>query len=271
MYQWWVFVHILGLAGFLAAHGISMAVTFRLRRERDPQRVNDLLALSGSSAKAMYLALVVLLAGGIGAATVGRLWSKPWIWISIGVLVVATALMYAVAKPFYDRVRLVARARAAGSQAVTDEQWESVLRSGRADAISAVGIVALVIILYMMVFKPTFGVGDLAATPVPAATSSGAPAPGVSVAVSAQNSAFATSSLTAPAGTPFTIVFDNQDAGVQHNVAIYKDSALSQGLFRGALVSGPATVRYSVQALPAGNYVFHCDVHPPMTGTLVVK
>ena len=43
------------------------------------------------------------------------------------------------------------------------------------------------------------------------------------VQISAANVAFSTSTLTAPANAGFTIHFDNQDAGVPHNVDI-KDS-----------------------------------------------
>jgi plastocyanin len=44
------------------------------------------------------------------------------------------------------------------------------------------------------------------------------------------------------------------------------------GLFRGDLVTGPATKDYTFPAPPPGSYFFHCDVHPTqMHGTLVVK
>ena len=42
-------------------------------------------------------------------------------------------------------------------------------------------------------------------------------------------------------------------------------------LFKGDLLSGPATTTYKVDALPAGTYFFRCDVHPQMNGTFVVK
>jgi plastocyanin len=75
----------------------------------------------------------------------------------------------------------------------------------------------------------------------------------------AQNVAFGTDCLAAPAGKAFTITFMNHDAGA------------TQELFKGALVSGPATINYKVGALPAGTYFFRCDVHPQMKGTFVVK
>ncbi|MFM8944820.1 MAG: cupredoxin domain-containing protein [Actinomycetota bacterium] len=77
------------------------------------------------------------------------------------------------------------------------------------------------------------------------------------------------------ADEPFTIAFDNQDPAAsvgQHNIAIFPSANdLANPLFRGELVSGPATVDYAVDALPAGQYFYHCDVHPTMTGSVIAE
>jgi plastocyanin len=87
----------------------------------------------------------------------------------------------------------------------------------------------------------------------------------------ASNITFDQSQLSAPAGAPFAIQFDNQDAGTQHNVAIYTDSSATTNLFRGAIVTGPAQQAYSVPALQPGTYYFRCDIHPnQMNGTFTV-
>ena len=88
------------------------------------------------------------------------------------------------------------------------------------------------------------------------------------VQVSALNIAYEQSQLSAPAGTAFTIHFDNKDPGVPHNVAI-KDASGAE-VFKGAIVTGPTQTDYQVPALPAGTYTFQCSVHPNMTGTLTV-
>jgi len=85
----------------------------------------------------------------------------------------------------------------------------------------------------------------------------------------AKGTVFLQTCLVAPAGEPFTITFDNQDAGVPHNVAVYTDSAATESLFVGETFPGVATQDYDVDALDAGSYFFRCDVHPTvMTGTL---
>jgi plastocyanin len=106
-----------------------------------------------------------------------------------------------------------------------------------------------------------------------AAASAGA-SPGASpitadVTITAQNISFTTKDVTAKAGAPFTIAFQNEDAGVPHNVQIKDASGTS--VFKGDIVSGVSTTVYHVPALPAGTYPFVCDVHPNMTGTLTVK
>lgn len=97
----------------------------------------------------------------------------------------------------------------------------------------------------------------------------GGPA-GPTVPVVAEGIAFDTDTISLPADTASTIVFDNRDAGVQHNIAIYEDDTLATVLFKGELVTGPAKVEYQIPPLPAGEYFFHCDVHPNMNGTVVV-
>jgi plastocyanin len=262
VYEWWVFVHLAGVFGFLISHGVSISVTFQLRSERDPAKVNSLLQLSGSSIRAFYASLFVLLLGGVVAGFIGDWWSYGWIWLAIVILIVTSLAMLAMARPYYRRVGFVARAMADGSQAVTREQFDSILRSRRPDVVAAIGVVGLVAILYLMIFKPSLGLSGAAAPPPPT---------GPVVNVTAKVIKFDQDTLTAPAGAAFSIVFDNQDAGVEHNVAIYTDSSRADDLFVGQRFIGPRIFTYEVTPLPAGSYFFVCDVHPDqMTGTFTV-
>jgi plastocyanin len=110
------------------------------------------------------------------------------------------------------------------------------------------------------------------ATPDPAGSAAppGSTAPvGATAHISAQNIQFDTDHLEAPAGQGWVLMFDNNDAGVPHNVEIL--DAHGASVFRGDVVTGPTTVSYQVPALPAGIYKFFCDVHPTMTGMLTVR
>jgi cytochrome c oxidase subunit 2 len=104
------------------------------------------------------------------------------------------------------------------------------------------------------------------ATPPPAPSGEAA---GPVVELSALNIEFNTATLTAPADTPFTIRFKNDDNGVPHNVEI-KDA--SGGVaYLGEIFNGVAERDYPIPALAAGSYTFLCTVHPNMTGTLTVQ
>jgi plastocyanin len=263
LYRFWVFVHIVGLLGFLAAHGVSMAVLFLLRRERDPARIAHLLALSGSSIRPFYVSLGVLLLGGVVAGFMGDWWGYAWIWGAIVLLVGSSIVMWVVARPYYRRVGLLARAMASGSHAVSTEQLDEVLMGPRPFTLAGVGFGAILLILYLMMFKPSLGFSTGGEAPP-------APGPGA-VAISATELEFDASSLTAPAGEPFDLTFDNTVA-VPHNVAIYTDDSAADPLFVGETVTGPTTITYAVPALDPGEYFFRCDVHPTqMTGTLVAE
>jgi plastocyanin len=93
--------------------------------------------------------------------------------------------------------------------------------------------------------------------------------PPFAASISASGLQFSTGELDLPADAPVDLTFDNQDDGVQHNVAIYTDESASQPLFKGELVTGVASVVYSFTAPPPGSYYFHCDVHPTMNGSVV--
>jgi plastocyanin len=87
------------------------------------------------------------------------------------------------------------------------------------------------------------------------------------LAIAAEGIQFDKDCLVGPSGEPFTLTFDNKDPAIPHNVAIYTDSSLATPLFVGEVFNGPDVVDYAVDAIDAGSYYFHCDVHPTMQGT----
>jgi plastocyanin len=91
------------------------------------------------------------------------------------------------------------------------------------------------------------------------------------LALEAKSVAFSTDTITLTANQPAVIRLDNEDAGIFHNIAVYRDAQAGDLVARGQLFDGPHTKDYRFPALPAGTYHFQCDLHPVMKGTLVVQ
>jgi uncharacterized membrane protein len=152
-YGWWKFIHLVGVVGFVAAHGTSMAATFLMRRIREPQQVSGVLQLSAATTSAFYVSTLVLLVGGIGAGIEGRWFNQAWIWVSIGLLVGIGVAMFPMARGHFRRVRLVLELMESGT-AVSHEDFTRVLNSGHPLLTAGTGSVALILIVYLMVLKP---------------------------------------------------------------------------------------------------------------------
>jgi hypothetical protein len=85
---------------------------------------------------------------------------------------------------------------------------------------------------------------------------------GGDVSVTAENVKFDTTTLAAPADKPFTLAFDNKDAGTPHDVDIL--DASGKKVFDGKDFPGPKVTVYDVPPLAAGTYKFECSIHPAL-------
>jgi cytochrome c oxidase subunit 2 len=116
---------------------------------------------------------------------------------------------------------------------------------------------------------------EASATPPPPSGEPGGsggppPAAGPVLDITAKGVKFDKTELAAPANTPFTIHFDNQDAGTPHDVDIL--DASGKKVEDGKDFNGVAARDYPVDPLPAGTYKFECSIHPAlMNGMLTVQ
>jgi hypothetical protein len=159
MYSYIVLLHVVGAFIFALAHGASFAVALRLRGVTSREQAAALLELSQLAIGGLYVGLALLLIGGVWAGFAGDHWGRLWIWAALGVLIVITVAMYAIATPFYGRMRVVTGVTTDPKQVarvgeVAPDELERMTASGRPLALTAIGSIGLLVILWLMVVKP---------------------------------------------------------------------------------------------------------------------
>jgi plastocyanin len=75
----------------------------------------------------------------------------------------------------------------------------------------------------------------LALTVFPSCASSAASPENVTIGLLAKDFAFNTSTITVPAGANVTVNFDNQDASIGHNLAVYDSASMKKTIFKGEI------------------------------------
>ena len=97
------------------------------------------------------------------------------------------------------------------------------------------------------------------------------PAHGPAASITAKNIAWNTNCLAVPPGPSIALTVSNQDAGIDHNFAIYDSFSQTKKFFQTVRFAGVATKSFQITDLPPGRYYFQCDVHgPSMSGVFLV-
>jgi hypothetical protein len=155
MERFWLFVHLVGMAGFLTAHGVSMFAMFQLRGVgTDRDRVFDLCDRSKRSIGPMYLSTGLLVLGGVMGGIAGEWFGDGWLWVSILVLLATMAAMSSITTPYMKKLRDGCTRWHDGSYTLSDEDLREALEGPIVPLTTAVGSLGFLIILYLMVYKP---------------------------------------------------------------------------------------------------------------------
>jgi hypothetical protein len=162
IYQWVVYLHVLSVIVFFAAHGASMFVGFRIKKETDVTRLQAMLDVSSASVMTMVIALIVLQVAGIVAGFIGKWWSQGlWIWIALGLLLAVGVWM-----SIYSAMRYTPLRKVLGLPYQGAPKGEPLPEPGSAEEIAAavdatnpvllavIGGAIPAFILWMMIFKP---------------------------------------------------------------------------------------------------------------------
>ena len=162
VYSLFMFLHVIGVFGFLMAHGVSAGVAFALRSERDLEHVRALLMLSARSYPVMYGSLALLVLVGVVLGFMGSWWGRGWIWLSLILLIAIIAIMgrfgsrlygearQAVGLPVYaNRNKPEPVGQPAGAAAI-----DAALSKGNPLLLTGIGFGGIAIIAWLMMFKP---------------------------------------------------------------------------------------------------------------------
>ena len=159
LFPWFVWLHVVGVVIFAICHGVSIFVAFRVRAQREPRAIAAAMEASSAAIGPMYLGILLLIVGGLGAAAGANLWTQPWIIASVIVFVVIIAVMYMVATPYYKRIRTAVGAPIQGKPPTeppaSPEELAELLDTRRPELLLVIGGGGLLILLWLMVLRPT--------------------------------------------------------------------------------------------------------------------
>lgn len=160
MYNLIIFLHVIGVFGFLLAHGVSMGVMLQLRRERNVAVIRALLDLSILSLRIMYVFFILLVVAGVIAGFIGNWWGRWWIWTALALLVVTYIVMGALGSGYFTKIRQALgikpyrTSEASSAQIASEAELNTLLSSSQPLIVTGIGFIALVLILWLMMFKP---------------------------------------------------------------------------------------------------------------------
>ena len=158
MYPWVVFVHVASVLAFMLAHGVHVSAMWAMRGEPDPERMLTFFN-HGPSTTWLRVLLVVVVASGVAAGILGSWWGTAWIWASLAVLAAIWLAMWRYAGEYFGLVEGAANAAIAGrgadpQNAAPLAAYDTARGSWHPIGMSVVGLGGLLIILWLMMFKP---------------------------------------------------------------------------------------------------------------------
>jgi 4-hydroxybenzoate polyprenyltransferase len=141
-YRLVVFVHIASILGLLLVHPVTVA--FHLKQERDDVRIRELLEVTEKASTLRWVFFGLTILTGVLLGFMGSFWGAAWIWAALIIFVLIGVVMNRYGGRMIDRI----------ADARDDREMERLL-SGLNPAILAwTGAGGLVVILYLMLFKP---------------------------------------------------------------------------------------------------------------------
>ena len=159
--RWLIFLHILSALTFYMAHGTSVAMAFKIRKETDFMRIRAMLDLSWSTMILMGVSFLIMGLTGIIMPFMIHIWNKIWIWASIVLMLFVFIYMAMFNETSYKELRrLVGLPYRKGSKELpaeppsSPEEVATLLKKTSVTGLVVVGYVIPAFVLWLMIFKP---------------------------------------------------------------------------------------------------------------------
>ena len=159
--RWLTFIHVLSALTFYMAHGTSVAMAFKLRKESDFARIRALLDLSWSTMIVMGVSFMIMGLTGIILPFMIHIWNKVWIWASIVLILFVFFYMTMFNETHYKQLRrlvglpyMIRNKEMPAEPPSNPEEVTALLNKTNITGLVVAGYVVPAIVLWLMVFKP---------------------------------------------------------------------------------------------------------------------
>jgi 4-hydroxybenzoate polyprenyltransferase len=142
MYQWIVFVHVASVLGLLIVHPVTIA--FHLKEERVDVRIRELLEVTESASALRWIFFALIIVSGALLGFLGSWWGSAWIWVALVIFVAIGVVMNRYGGRTIDRI----------AETTDDAEMERLLAAFDPWILAVTGTGGLLLLLYLMLFKP---------------------------------------------------------------------------------------------------------------------
>jgi hypothetical protein len=157
VYPWLLFLHIAITLSFMLAHGVQVAIMLRQRGEPDPERNLALFEVL-PTVVILRVLVVAIIASGLLLVAALSIWTKVWVWLSLGLLILIWVVMYRLGGDYYNELEAAAtraiEARGTTGEAGAEAAFAGARRSARPIWLAISGLGGIAIITWLMVFRP---------------------------------------------------------------------------------------------------------------------
>jgi hypothetical protein len=134
-------------------------MALRLRQEKSPDGIRSLTDLSKRTTNVMYGFILLIVLTGLFLGFRGSWWSHGWIWAALALLIITIGVMSVLSRR-YNAVRAAvglpvrSRRQITTTTPASPEEIRRAVEAAPAGLITAIGVIALALLLWLMILKP---------------------------------------------------------------------------------------------------------------------